>query len=166
MEPKSVLNSRGRLGDNAGHKAELSGLMAGAIVMTLDGEMPVEFLSPGDRVVTRDTGMAIVRAVRPRRIIGNAVGIMAGSLGHTRPERDVMIPADQELLIRDWRAAALVGACQAMIPAARLVDGEYVTLHSNVEMTVYDIEFDRAHVIYADGLELASAPVSDFAIAA
>lgn len=163
MEPNTV----GRFGGNARRQhAELSGLMAGAVIMTLDGEIPVEFLSPGDRVVTRDTGMAVVRAVHARHIIGDAVGIMAGSLGHTRPERDVLIPADQEILIRDWRAEALAGTRQAMIPAARLVDGQYVTLHSNVAMTVYDITFDRAHVIYADGLELASAPAPDFAVAA
>jgi hypothetical protein len=163
MEPKSV----GRFGGNAMRQhAELSGLMAGAIILTLDGEMPVEFLSPGDRVVTRDTGMARIRAIHRRTVIGDAVGIMGGSLGHTRPERDVMIPADQPMLIRDWRAQALAGARQAMIPAGRLVDGEFVTLHHNVEMTVYDIEFDRDHVIYADGLELASAPATEIVAAA
>ena len=36
-------------------------------VMTLDGEMPVEFLTEGDRVTTRDTGMAVLKAVRSRK---------------------------------------------------------------------------------------------------
>lgn len=162
MEPKSV----GRFGGNARRQhAELSGLLAGAVVMTLDGEIPVEFLSPGDRVVTRDSGMAIIRTIHVRHIVGNAIAIMAGSLGHTRPERDVVIPAGQEILIRDWRAPALAGKSQAMIPAAHLVDSHYVTLHRNVTMTVYDIAFDRAHVIYADGLELASAPAAQYATA-
>lgn len=162
MEPKTVR----RCGGNAMRQhAEISGLIAGSIIVTLDGEMPVEFLMPGDRVVTRDTGMAIIRAVRRRHVTGDAVGIMAGSLGHTRPERDVLIPADQPMLIRDWRAQAMFGTHQAMIPAARLVDGEFVTLHHNVAMTVYDIEFDRDHVLYVDGLELASAPATELVAA-
>jgi len=118
--------------------------------------MPVQFLSPGDRVVTRDTGMATIKAVRPRKLVCDAVAIMAGSLGHTRPDRDVVVPAGQKILIRDWRAEALFGQKQAMIPAAQLVDGEFLTLHEGVELTIYEIEFDRAHVIYADGLEVAS----------
>ena len=48
-----------------------------------------------------------------------------------------------------------------MIPASKLVDGEFVTLHQNVEITFYEIEFDREHVIYADGLKVASYVSSD-----
>ena len=158
MEPKSV----GRNGNNAVREQfEVTGLMAGAVIMTLEGEMPVQYLSPGDRVVTRDTGMAVVRAVRPRRLTGDAVSIMAGSLGHTRPDRDVLVPAGQKILIRDWRAEAIYGGKKAMVPAARLVDGEFVTLRRNIDMTVYEIEFDREHVIYVDGLEVASFAKAD-----
>lgn len=146
--------------------ADLQGMTSGARVLTLDGEMPVEFLAPGDRVVTRDTGTATVRAVRRRQVTGDAVGIMAGSLGHTRPDRDVLLPGGQPLFIRDWRAMALAGTSQALIPAARLVDGEFITLHRAVTMTLHDITFDHLHVIYVDGLEQASAPARDHAIAA
>jgi len=153
MEPKTV----GLKGFHAASDTKnISGLVAGSVIMTLEGEMPVQFLSPGDRVVTRDTGMATIKAVRPRKLVCDAVAIMAGSLGHTRPDRDVVVPAGQKILIRDWRAEALFGQKQAMIPAAQLVDGEFLTLHEGVELTIYEIEFDRAHVIYADGLEVAS----------
>ena len=153
MEPKTV----GLKGFNAASDTKnISGLVAGSVIMTLEGEMPVQFLSPGDRVVTRDTGMATIKAVRPRKLVCDAVAIMAGSLGHTRPDRDVVVPAGQKILIRDWRAEALFGQKQAMIPASQLVDGEFLTLHEGVELTIYEIEFDRAHVIYADGLEVAS----------
>lgn len=135
---------------------ELTGLVAGSIVMTLKGEMPVESLEQGDRIITRDAGMAVIRATRRKTVICDIVAIMAGTLGHTRPERDVILPAGQRVLIRDWRANAMTGQEQALIPARDLVDGEFVQLRKNVSVTVYEIELERAQVIYADGLEVVS----------
>lgn len=133
-----------------------TGLSAGSIVMTLEGEMPVEALAVGDRIITRDTGMAAITAIRKKDMTCDMVAIMAGSLGHTRPDRDVMLPADQRVLIRDWRAEALTGQKQALIPARALVDGEFVQLRQNMHVTAYEIDLDRAQVIYADGLEVVS----------
>ena len=133
-----------------------AGLLGGSVIMTLDGEMRVSDLRPGSRVITRDTGMAVLRSVRRRRITGRAVRIKASSLGHNRPERDATLPAGQPVLVRDWRARALFGAEQALVPVSRLVDGEFVTLRDNATMTVYDLEFDTPHVLYVDGLEVAS----------
>jgi len=133
-----------------------TGLVAGSIVMTLEGEMPVEMLAHGDRIITRDTGMATIRGIRRKAITCDMVAVMAGSLGHTRPDRDVILPADQRVLIRDWRAEALTGQKQALIPARDLVDGEFVQLRKDMQVTVYEIELDHAQVIYADGLEVTS----------
>lgn len=152
-----IPNLIGRDGGNAGHAAHMrGGLIAGAVVLTADGEIPVEYLTPGDRIVTRDTGLATLRAIQTRQGRGDAVAIMAGSLGHTRPQRDVLLAADQPILIRDWRAAALMGTRHALIPASRLVDGEFVTLHRDLALTIHAIAFDQPHVIYVDGLELAA----------
>lgn len=133
-----------------------TGLVTGSIVMTLEGEMPVEALAVGDRIITRDTGMAVITAIRKKAMTCDMVSIMAGSLGHTRPDRDVIVPADQRVLIRDWRAEALTGQKQALIPARDLVDGEFVQLRKNIKVTAFEVELDRAQVIYADGLELTS----------
>ncbi|MCM2561000.1 Hint domain-containing protein [Lutimaribacter sp. EGI FJ00015] len=154
MEPKTV--GRETVIDRLAREIEFSGLLAGAIVMTLDGEIPVEHLADGDRIITRDTGMSVIRKLRYKTITCDVVSIMAGSLGHTRPERDVTMPADQRMLIRDWRAEAIAGQKQALIPARQLVDGEFVCLHEKQTVTVYEIELDRAQVIYADGLEMVS----------
>ena len=137
-------------------KEQISGLVDGTIIMTLAGEKAIQDLASGDRVITRDSGMAVVKAIRMHTVTVDTVTIKAGSLGHTRPDCDVTVPADQKIFIRDWRAEAMFGSKQAMIPASRLVDGEFVTLARGVEMTVYEIEFDGQHVIYADGLEVSS----------
>ncbi len=141
------------------HKVNVSsarGIAAGTKVMTLDGEMPIEFLSEGDRVITRDTGMAVLKSIRSRKIACDVVHIAGGSLGHNRPDADITVPAGQELLIRDWRAEALFGKKQALIAAERLVDGEYVRSMGKGVMTVYELVFDTDHIIYAGGLEVVA----------
>jgi len=139
-----------------GPAAAQTGLMGRALIMTLSGECRVEALRPGDRVITRDSGTATLRHLRRRRVTSPVVHIKARSLGHNRPEGDAMLPAGQPVLVRDWRARALFGAAQALVPASRLVDGEFVTLQPDAAMTVYNLEFDNPHVLYVDGLELAS----------
>ena len=154
MKPQTV----GREGVVArlAREVESTGLVAGSIVMTLQGEMPVDALAPGDRIITREAGMAVIRDIRKKEVTCDMIAVMAGSLGHTRPDRDVSLPADQRILIRDWRAEALTGRKQALIPARTLVDNEFVRLQKDVTVTLYEIELDRAQTIYADGLEVVS----------
>ncbi len=135
-----------------------AGFAAGSIILTLDGALPVEFLSPGDRVITRDQGMAILRGVRRTEVTCDMVSIMAGTLGHTRPEHDTLLPAEQKVLLRDWRAQALFGAPQALAPARKLIDGEFIRRAGRRTITLFQLEFDAPHILYVDGMELACEP--------
>jgi len=153
MKPKTV----GRIADGTPSRipSDTTGLLAHSIILTLDGAKPVGHVQAGDRVITRDSGMAIVKAVHRRQIRTAAVRIAAGSLGQSRPDRDVTLPARQMVLMRDWRAQALFGKPQALIPVSSLVDGEFIRLQDDVPMTVCDLEFDRPHILYVDGIEVA-----------
>ncbi|WP_371059357.1 Hint domain-containing protein [Rhodosalinus sp. 5P4] len=133
------------------------GIPAGAIVYSKDGELPVEYLCPGDRIITRDRGLATLRAVTWRRARMRRIRFPARVMGQLRPIRDTALPGCQGVLIRDWRAKALYGAEQAIIPAARLVDGTCVTDEGVAEWTLFTLKFDSPHIVYADGLELAAA---------
>ena len=137
----------------------IAGVCAGTTIMTLDGEMPVDHLTPGTRVITRDSGMAVLRHVVARKVRVAPIRIKAGSLGHTRPDRDMVVAPGTQIHIRDWRAEALFGTPAAMVEASRLVDGEFLAVQDEVEMTVYTLTFDRQHILYADGIEMASAAV-------
>lgn len=139
--------------------ANVAGLAAGTTVMTLDGELPVEHLNIGDRVITRDAGMAVLRDVRSKEVLVASIQIKAGSLGHTRPQDDMIVGPDTLVHIRDWRAKALFGADVATVKAKRLIDGEFVSEQAPKTLTVYELVFDRQHILYADGLEVASAAV-------
>ncbi len=138
---------------------DICGLVAGTRVMTMDGELPVEHLTVGDRTITRDSGVAVLRDIRVTNTVLACIRIKAGSLGHTRPDRDMLVAAGAMIHIRDWRAEALFNMPQATVPARRLVDGEYVAAQAKTKVTIYDLVFDRQHILYADGLEMASAAV-------
>jgi hypothetical protein len=68
----------------------------------------------------------------------------------------VTLPAGHPILIRDWRAQALFNARQAVVRADRLIDDEFITDAGRQTLTVYDLHFDRPHILYVDGLEVAS----------
>lgn len=131
------------------------GFCAGTTILTLDGELPVDHLQPGDRVITRDSGVATLRGIVSQVRKVAPVRIKAGSLGHTRPDRDMILPPATRLHIRDWRAEALFGTPTAMIAAERLIDGEFIATGDVQSMTVHRLTFDAPHIVYADGLEVA-----------
>lgn len=153
------LGTKNRDTVQTGATQSLSGICAGTTIMTLDGEIPVEHLSVGDRVITRDSGMAILRDIKVASHKTQTIRIKAGSLGHTRPDRDMLVAPQAQIHIRDWRAEALFGASAAIVSADRLVDGEYLAMQDSRDMTFYTLTFDRQHILYADGIEMASAPV-------
>ncbi|UYV35862.1 Hint domain-containing protein [Rhodobacteraceae bacterium D3-12] len=137
---------------------DVPGFAAGCSILTLDGAIPVEYLTPGDRVITRDVGMAILRGVEPIEFTCDMVSIKAGTLGHTRPEHDTLLPAMQKILLRDWRAEALFGRKQVLAPAHKLVDGEFIDDAGCHTVTLFQLTFDAPHILYVDGLEMACEP--------
>jgi len=144
--------------DAGARVAPVRGIAAGTVVLTLDGALPVDFLSPGDRIVTRE-GMRILREVRVHRYSGPAICVKAGALGHDRPEQDLVLPETTPVLIRDWRPEALFGVPQAEVEIARLADGEFIAPTRALSMRLYELRFDTAQVVYAEGLELACEAV-------
>ena len=141
--------------------SDLGGLALGTRVMTIEGEIPVEYLSPGDRIITRDAGLCTLVGVTCT-VIHNAamIRVSSDSLGTGRPGEDVLLAPGQRVLLRDWRAKALYGQAQAMVPVSRLIDGQYVSTATVAAARIFSLVFDTPHVIYAEGLELASATVT------
>ena len=138
----------------------LQAMRAGTPVLTLDGELPVEFLSVGDRLLTRN-GARRLKQIEVT-VVQNArmVRISKDALGVERPSDDVMVSADQQILVRDWRAKALYGTAQAMVPACRLADGEYIRSEIVSNVRLYTLGFEDDAVIYAGRLELACSKVT------
>ena len=148
------LSTKDFIASEAVTKPAIKGICAGTAVLTMQGEMLVDAVKAGDRIITRDSGMATVKSVKATTVQVAPVRIKAGSLGHTRPDRNMIIAPDTQIYIRDWRAQALFGKPAVAVTAARLIDGEFLAQEETVEMTVYTLVFDREHIIYADGVEM------------
>lgn len=143
----------------AGIQMPTCGMVAGTTVLTLSGAMPVEFVAPGDRMITRAgarTVMAVdIAVVKDARVIR----VREGVLGKDRPEADTMVAPKQPVLIRDWRAKAMVGLDQAVMTAERLVDGTYISAELLPEARIVTLRFAEPQVIFAAGLELGCEAV-------
>ncbi|MCU0905265.1 MAG: Hint domain-containing protein [Tabrizicola sp.] len=131
------------------------GMLAGTLVRTLDGILPVDFLTPGDRIVTRAGARRLTSVSVVTRKQIHLVRFKASTMGHDRPEQDLYLSPGQPVIIRDWRAQALYSVPVAAIPAARLADGEFICVETHHDVRLYALRFDEDEVIYAEGLELA-----------
>lgn len=142
----------------AENTALCTGIAAGARILTLDGALPVEYLEPGDRIITR-SGMRVLRAITTRVCDADTVmQVAAGALGFDRPEGTIRVGADQHVVLRDWRAKAMFGRAEASVPVVALNDGHYVTPQKAPGLRLYALSFDAPEVIYAEGMELATTP--------
>lgn len=135
------------------------GVPAGSSILTNAGELPIEYVGAGDKAITRDRGMAEITQIDPVDYRGPVVRLTTGTFGKASPDREVMMPADQLILLRDWRAKMLFGVDEVMVPLHRLVDDEFITLIPNGQITLFQISLTAGHILYANGLETAiSAP--------
>lgn len=164
----SLVAPRGRVRQNQTDWFRLAqpGLVAGTRVLTADGDLPVELLGPGDRIITRNTGLVRLVALHFHQCRGDFVQIKAGALGDTRPETDTILAADQTVLVRGNAALALAGQASWLVRASDLPDIAGKSVLSGIEMTVVQMVFDTAQLVYADGLETLCVPARENSLAA
>ena len=138
----------------------MSGLAAGAIVTTLDGDLPVEFLHAGDRLVTRDAGMVRLRAVTARQVARNdLLRITPRALAPTSDAADFWMAAQQPLLLTDWRARIIYGRTRVLLPASRLIDGEHIRRETGGGVTtLFQLHFEQKHFLRVGGIDVTSTP--------
>jgi len=148
-----VRTGTGLLVHPAGRAPDPEGLCPGTGVMTMAGERPVEDLLPGDRIVTRDRGAVPLAGLE--RISAQYVPVTVLAAALNRQAADTVLPAGQRILVRDWRALALFGTATAIAPIRRLIDGEFIAAGPRTGGDLWFLSFERPHVIYAGGLEIA-----------
>ena len=132
----------------------------GAMVATDKGEVAVETLVPGDRVLTRDNGYQTIRwagrrdlshaelIVEPRF---NPVCIAAGALGNGLPERDMMVSPQHRMLMTGARAEMLFGEHEVLVAAKHLVGMPGIEQRVSKAVSYIHILFDQHEIVRADG---------------
>lgn len=136
-----------------------SGVFAGASILTMQGNVAIENLEAGMRIITRN-GARVLKDVKKNQIKARLISVGPGTLGLNRPETVLRVAPDQELLIRDWRAQMLFSRDAVIMTASRLIDGKYVLADDEAEVVdTYELCFDDEEIFYADGVEIVSSTV-------
>ena len=132
----------------------------GTLIATPRGEVPVESLREGDRVITRDNGIQQIRwvghkpmgwqdlALNPHL---RPVLIRQGALGNGLPERDMMVSPNHRVLVANDRTQLFFDEHEVLVSAKHLVAGREVMTVESVGTTYIHFMFDRHEVVLSDG---------------
>ncbi|HEY9021178.1 MAG TPA: Hint domain-containing protein [Paracoccaceae bacterium] len=131
--------------------------VAGTLVLTPDGEVPVESLRPGDLVLTKDEGPQPLRWIGRRQVEARGdfapICIAPGTFGD---HRQLLVSPLHRILIRDSLAEVLFGEGEVLVAAHDLVNDYSVRRIEGGMVDYVHILFDRHQVVFSEGLESES----------
>ena len=123
------------------------------ITMASGAQKPIEELTLGDLVLTRDDGPQAVRWIGQStvRAVGEfaPIRIKAGTLHN---ENDLLVSPDHRLFIYQRFDALGAGRHEVLVRARHLVNGDTVTRQSGGFVDYFQLLFDRHHIIFAEGI--------------
>ncbi len=124
----------------------------GTLILTVNGEVPVETLVPGDMVVTVDHGPQPVRWIGRRTVTGVGdmapVRIEAGALGN---RRDLLVSPQHRMLLTGWQAELHCGEPEVLVPAKHLTFLPGICEERRRTVTYIHLLFDRHEIVLAEG---------------
>lgn len=131
--------------------------VAGTLIRTADGDVPVETLNAGDLVMTLDQGLQPLRWIGQRCVFAEGglapIRITAGTFG---PHQTLMVSPQHRVLVRDAFAEVLFGSDEVLVAAKDLVNDMTVRRIEGGTVTYVHILFDRHQVIWSNGLATES----------
>ncbi|KFE35303.1 Hint domain-containing protein [Thioclava atlantica] len=132
----------------------------GTRIATPRGEVAVEDLREGDKVLTRDNGIQEIRwagrADMTRDELEAAphlkpVLIRAGSLGNGLPERDMLVSPNHRMLVTNDKTALYFEEHEVLVAAKHLVGAAGVRRAETLGTSYLHFMFDRHEVVLANG---------------
>ncbi len=132
----------------------------GTRIATPRGEIKVEALQVGDRVITRDRGIQEIRWVGQRALTGaelamakhlRPVLIRQGALGNDLPERDMMVSPNHRVLMANNETALYFEDSEVLVAAKHLTGLDGVDIVDASCVTYIHLMFDQHEVVLSDG---------------
>lgn len=145
----------------------------GTLIATPKGEVPVESLRAGDRIITRDNGIQEIRwtgqkAMSRADLAANPhlkpVLIRQGSLGNGLPERDMMVSPNHRMLVANDRTALYFDEHEVLVSAKHLITSAGVQTVDSLGTTYIHFMFDRHEVVLSNGAWTESFQPGDFTL--
>lgn len=136
----------------------------GTRLRTEGGEVTIEDLGPGDRLLTRDSGPQQVLWTGHRRMSGarlfampeqRPIRLRRGALGLDRPEDDLIVSPEHRVLVKGRAARDLWDEPEVLVRAIDLVGDRFITIDHSLRETWYiHLMLERHEIIWANGLEV------------
>jgi len=145
----------------------------GTLIATPRGEIPVEDLREGDRVITRDNGIQQIRWAGKREMSAadftlnphlRPVLIKRGALGNGLPERDMMLSPNHRVLVANDSTSLYFDEREVLVAAKHLVSSQGVMQVQSAGTTYHHVLFDRHEVVLSDGAWTESFQPGDYSL--
>ena len=145
----------------------------GTLIATPKGEVPVEALQPGDKIITRDNGIQEIRWFGAKHLDWAAlcanphlkpVRIRRGSLGNGLPEQDMLVSPNHRMLVANDRTALYFEEHEVLVAAKHLVGAEGIHGVDSAGATYIHFMFDRHEVVLANGAWTESFQPGDYTL--
>lgn len=139
--------------------AHLSALGTGTMIATDLGPQPIDWLRPGDRVLTRDNGyqplLWLGQHTMPRRAPPDTrpLCLPAACFGEALPERDVLLTPSCGILLAGHELELWFGESEMFARARHAAPGSAA---SSGRQQLYSLLFEAPEVILAEGMWVAS----------
>ncbi|MCR8547006.1 Hint domain-containing protein [Salipiger sp. P9] len=127
------------------------------ITLASGAQRPVEALSVGDRVLTRDDGPQEIRWIGHHT--ARAVGAFAPILikaGVLHNSGDLLVSPDHRLFIYQRQDRLGAGRSELLVKARHLINGDTITRVKGGFVDYYQMLFDHHQIIYAEGIAAES----------
>ena len=138
----------------------------GTSISTPQGGRPVEDLSVGDLVLTKDNGPQPILWVGCRHMTGarlvamprlRPVRIKAGAFGLERPEQEFLVSPEHRLLVSGRVAQDLFNTPEVLVAAKDLVDGRVIMTDVHVRAVTYiHLLLPHHNILWANGVATES----------
>ncbi len=132
----------------------------GTLIATPRGEVPVESLRVGDKIITRDNGMQEIRWMGRKDLTWaelsvaphlKPVLVRQGSLGNGLPERDMMVSPNHRLLVANDRTALYFDEHEVLVAAKHLISSKGIHSVDTAGVSYLHFMFDRHEVVLGNG---------------
>lgn len=150
--------------------------LAGTLIETADGPLPVEAICPGTRVLTRDAGLqpvlwaGSVEIANPGQNTGSRlwpVEIAPDTFGRNQPSRPLYVSRQHRLLCTGAKVQLHFAEDEVLAPAAGLANGSTIqTRRPAGPLGYHHLLFARHQVIRAENCWSESLLPGDMALAA
>ncbi len=152
-----IQNSSGRTDTGIVNVNTVPCFVAGTLIRTPDGGVPVETLVPGDLVTTVDDGPQPLRWIGLRAVEGRGaqapIRFSTGALGR---HEELLLSPQHRIMIKYTFAELMFGAAEVLVASKDLVNNRSIWRQECDSVTYVHILFDRHQVVYSEGLTTES----------